>query len=56
MGVEVWPEGTRYEGNFVSSLKNGKGQLTFVDGAVYKGMFKDNEMHGYGIYKWPDER
>jgi hypothetical protein len=31
-------------------VKEGSGVLTFVDGSMYKGMFKNNKMCGEGIY------
>ena len=30
---------------------NGKGKFIFNDGREYKGMWKDSQRHGYGVYK-----
>jgi hypothetical protein len=32
--------------------KNGKGILTFLNGEVYEGNFKDDLKHGKGILKY----
>jgi hypothetical protein len=39
MGVESWPDGAIYEGNYYEGKKNGRGKLTFADGSVYEGDF-----------------
>lgn len=55
-GSEVWPDGAKYEGNYVDGKKNGKGILNFQDGSRYEGDFQDNDIQGYGTYHWPDKR
>ena len=35
---------------YVDGAKNGKGILTFSDGSTYEGEFRNNCLHGYGIY------
>jgi hypothetical protein len=47
------PRGT-YEGQFVNGCFEGKGELLFEDGSVYKGAFSKGWMHGYGVYKFND--
>ena len=37
-------------------MKEGKGKFTWKDGSSYKGDFHENNLHGYGLYKWGDER
>mmetsp|Transcript_7378 Transcript_7378/g.13721 ORF Transcript_7378/g.13721 Transcript_7378/m.13721 type:complete len:414 (-) Transcript_7378:1442-2683(-) len=44
------PLGT-YEGPFLNGGFEGKGELRFADGSVYKGSFASGLMHGYGVYK-----
>jgi len=34
----VYKDGTRYDGNWKLDKKNGKGKMTYIDGAVYSGM------------------
>jgi hypothetical protein len=35
---------------------NGEGRLTWADGKLYKGQWKDDKKHGYGEYLWDDGR
>ena len=47
-GVETWPDGARYEGNYLEGKKHGKGQFKWADGSTYFGDFQDNNIHGFG--------
>ena len=53
-GIETWPNGYIYEGQFNDSKWHGKGTLKFPDGSSYTGEWKNNKMHGKGIFKWSD--
>jgi hypothetical protein len=39
-----------YEGGFKNGKKNGFGRMTYRDGTVYEGEFKDNAIDGKGKY------
>lgn len=39
-----------YEGGFRNGKKNGFGRMTYRDGTVYEGEFKDNAIDGKGKY------
>lgn len=39
-----------YEGAFRGGKKNGPGKMTYRDGTVYEGEFKDNAIEGNGKY------
>jgi hypothetical protein len=52
--MESWPDGAKYEGDYIDGKKEGKVKLTFADGSYYEGEFKQNEICGYGNYYWPD--
>ena len=42
-----------YKGEFSNDLKNGKGKVIYKNtGESYEGEFKDDELTGYGCYKW----
>jgi len=54
-------EGTLQSGpeTFTGTFERGlykKGTYTGCNGAVYTGTFKNNQMHGFGEYRWPDSR
>jgi len=36
-GVEKWPDGAKYDGNYKDGKKNSDGCLTFADGSNYTG-------------------
>ena len=41
-----WPDGARYEGEFLEGHHSGKGKYTFADGSVYSGEWKQGQYHG----------
>ncbi len=47
-GIFAYPDGSKYEGNFVNGKFNGEGTFFFADGSRYTGAFKENYPHGYG--------
>ena len=51
-GIETWPNGYIYEGEFSDSKWHGKGTLKFPDGSTYIGGWKNNKMHGAGVFTW----
>jgi hypothetical protein len=52
-GTFRWPNGDRYDGEFVHDMCHGVGVHTYADGKQYKGEWKDNKKHGYGVMYWP---
>jgi hypothetical protein len=48
-GVKTWPNGDRYEGEFVADRGKGPWQ-----GERYDGAFAGDRREGYGIYWWPN--
>ncbi|XP_062869401.1 ankyrin repeat and MYND domain-containing protein 1 isoform X2 [Trichomycterus rosablanca] len=53
-GVQEWPDGSKYEGEFLNGLKHGSGFFTWTNGESYKGSFYKDYRHGSGTYCWPD--
>ena len=49
-GVQVWSDGSYYEGYWDNDKANGKGRLIHANGDVYEGDWKDDKAHGRGIY------
>lgn len=49
-GVEIWPDGAKYEGKYHLGKKHGKGRIQFADGSIYEGEFHENAINGYGKY------
>lgn len=49
-GVQVWTDGSKYEGYWRNDQANGKGRLIHADGDVYEGDWQDDKAHGKGCY------
>jgi hypothetical protein len=49
-GVQVWADGSMYEGLWENSKANGNGRLIHADGDVYEGEWQDDKAHGKGVY------
>ena len=49
-GIQVWTDGSRYEGYWKEDKANVKGKLTHSDGDVYEGEWLEDKAHGYGVY------
>lgn len=56
IGVEVWEDGSHFEGNYIEGRKEGRGKFFWTDGSVYEGEFRDNKLEGHGVYRWNDGR
>ncbi len=53
-GKATYPNGTAYEGAFVSARPEGTGTMTYPDGFVYQGSWKAGKREGEGFATWPD--
>lgn len=53
-GIQIWPDGSQYEGYWKNNKANGKGRLIHGDGDVYEGEWVDDKAHGYGVYQHLD--
>lgn len=49
-GVQIWPDGARFEGHWKNDMANGRGRLIHADGDVYEGMWVNDKAHGKGVY------
>jgi len=52
-GTFQWPNGDKFEGEFVKDQCHGVGVHTYADGKQYQGEWLDNKKHGYGILIYP---
>jgi len=53
-GIQIWVDGSLYEGYWNNDKANGRGRLIHADGDVYTGEWKDDKAHGYGCYNHTD--
>lgn len=51
-GVYTWPDGDRYEGNFMDDKKHGYGTYRYAHGSVYTGTWSADMANGRGSFKW----
>ncbi len=49
-GVLIWPDGTRYEGQFLNGYQQGYGRLIEANQDFYEGNWLKNMRHGSGDY------
>jgi hypothetical protein len=49
-GVRTWPNGARFEGNFLDGMAHGKGKFNFPNGDCYDGDFRNDLANGYGAF------
>ena len=49
-GLQIWKDGSKYEGYWKNDMANGKGRLIHSDGDVYEGEWENDKAHGKGIY------
>ena len=49
-GVQIWPDGSIYEGYWRDNQANIKGRLIHSDGDIYEGGWVNDKAEGYGTY------
>ncbi|KAG8508301.1 Ankyrin repeat and MYND domain-containing protein 1 [Galemys pyrenaicus] len=52
-GMQEWPDGCVYRGQFGLGTKLGYGEFSWPTGESYHGQFYRDHCHGLGTYKWP---
>ncbi len=55
-GTYSWPNGSRYDGEFLDGKLQGHGIFFWPDGSSYKGEWHEDLPHGKGTFTWPDGR
>lgn len=49
-GIQIWNDGSMYEGLWTHNRANGKGRFIHADGSVYEGDWVDDKANGEGIF------
>jgi hypothetical protein len=44
--MQIWKDGSKYEGYWKFDMANGKGRLIHSDGDVYEGEWLNDKAHG----------
>lgn len=55
-GTFSWPDGRKYEGDYVDDKKEGQGIFYWPDGRKYEGGWKNGKQHGKGYYTSANNR
>ena len=50
VGTMIWPDQSRFEGDFLNGKIEGRGTKYFSNGNKYIGQWKDDAMHGSGVW------
>ena len=53
-GTYAWPNGEKYEGEFIDGKQNGQGAFLLSGGREYVGQFQDGNFNGQGTLTMPD--
>ena len=53
-GLQVWPDGSKYEGFWSNNLAKGFGRFILADGDVYQGEWLEDKAHGEGEYYYAE--
>lgn len=48
-GLMIWPDESRYDGDFKMGKIEGKGKKEFANGNRYVGDWKNDAQHGSGV-------
>ena len=49
-GIQIWQDGSKYEGYWANDMANDKGRLIHADGDIYEGEWFNDKAHGRGTY------
>lgn len=53
-GTYIWPNGSRYQGEFSNGRIEGTGAFYWPDGSSFRGEWHEDLPQGKGIFTWPD--
>lgn len=55
-GAYYYGDGSRYEGEFVAGVPQGKGKCYYANGDIYEGGFSNHAPHGNGVMRFKNGR
>ena len=53
-GVQIWPDGSKYIGQWHLGKASGFGRFILADGDAYQGEWVGDKAHGIGTYMYSD--
>lgn len=54
LGLYIWKDGERFEGEWKDGKFHGKGIKTLPDGTIFDGDWEEGRPFGQGMCKYPD--
>lgn len=54
-GTILYPNGDRYEGQWLNGKKHGQGTMTYANGNVYTGQYENGLKHGKGTFTYTNQ-
>ena len=51
-GVQIWENGSRYDGFWKAGMACGHGRLIHAEGDVYEGEWARDKANGFGVYSY----
>ncbi|AGO84852.1 Morn repeat domain containing protein [Pandoravirus salinus] len=54
VGIYMWPDGSRYDGEFERGKSHGYGTVVHASGTIYEGEWRDDKEHGHGTVIYRD--
>ena len=46
--IEIFKQGSKYEGDKLNDMRDGRGKFYYQDGGLYDGEWRENKMSGHG--------
>lgn len=50
LGVQLWADGSKYEGMWKDGKCHGKGRMTHANGDIYEGEWANDKANGNGLF------
>jgi hypothetical protein len=50
VGIQFWPDGSKYEGMWRKDKATGKGRMTHANGDIYDGEWLNDKAQGQGTF------
>ncbi|MEE6513301.1 hypothetical protein FKM82_020845 [Ascaphus truei] len=54
LGTFMYPDGSKYEGDWVGDQRHGQGIYSYANGDSYNGDWFAHQRHGQGVYRYAD--
>ena len=49
-GTMIWPQGERYDGEWLDGKEHGRAEFSWPDTSFYDGLWQNGVRHGFGVW------